>query len=397
MIMNENMCQAYDFIMESKNEPSYLKVMKWAISYEHNSPKPNEDGSIQDSHIGNYFSNILFKAASFAEKDCQMCLIYTGKLKSNMAYGSTKVTDLRTITIEYHVNGLEEIKYMCKSEPALLNALDRNCPPSGDAGASLLHDIAQECIRSVVMYPENDTNDRYVFHHLSTLGLQLKASPLLPKKILRTGEKNSNGKGGRIPQGSVTVFEFTVPAENLKKFNREYGIAHEQGIKVQNTVNASNEDYKFRRISNHDQWTQERTVNDDGSNTYKIATVSDFADLFVKRITELGIIDHANTKTIALTKTGKIVLSSNVKSASAKNDNEPTTAATIAFEASDFERGAKLAGALVKRYMASHPKGKAELEVDDNAQSVTITGMSKGSIEDSLEFLKSKGLTFSKM
>ena len=97
MIMNETMCQAYDYLMESKSDPDYLKVMKWAVSYEYNSPKPNEDGTPQPSHIGNYFSNILFKGASFGEKDCQCVLIYTGKIKSDMKYGSTKVTDLRTV------------------------------------------------------------------------------------------------------------------------------------------------------------------------------------------------------------------------------------------------------------------------------------------------------------
>lgn len=396
MIMNENMCQAYDYLMESKTDPSYVKVMKWAISYEHNSPKPNDDGSIQDSHIGNYFNNILFKAASFAEKDCQMCLIYTGKLKSNMAYGSTKVTDLRTVTIEYHINGLEEIKYICKSEPAIIKALDRNCPPSDDLGASLLHHMAQECIRSVVMYPENDKRDAITFHNLSTLGLQLVKSTLLPYKIRRTGEKNTAGKAKSISVGDVKTFTFTVPAENVRAFNHEIGYLNSHGIDVPNDKLNSNEKYKTLQWCEYNQWTEKRTKNDDGSVTYTIATVGNFAELFVNKILDLNIIDDVNVGSVTLTKRGEINLDSKTTSSSRKESGQ-TTSVTIAFEASDFDRGAKLSGALVKRYMASHPKGNAEINVDTNAQSVTITGMSKGSIDDALGFLKSKGLTFSKM
>lgn len=403
MIMNENMCQAYDYLMESKTDPSYVKVMKWAVSYEHNSPKPNDDGSVQDSHIGNYFNNILFRAASFTEKDCQMCLIYTGKLKSNMAYGSTKVTDLRTVTIEYHINGLEEIKYICKSEPAIIKALDRNCPPADDEGASLLHNMAQECIRSVVMYPENDKHDAITFHNLSTLGLQLVKSSLLPYKIRRTGEKNSIGKAKTIPQGTIEVFKFTVPAENVRGFNYALGRAWEHGLRVQSDSTNSNEDYKVIRCTEHNQWTQDRKINDDGSQSYTITTLGQFASVFVQQVEDQGLISDLEVLQYTLPKSGKIDLSkiggktTSGSRSSSNKESGPTTSVTIAFEASDFDRGAKLSGALVKRYMASHPKGNAEINVDTNAQSVTITGMSKGSIEDALAFLKSKGLTFSKM
>lgn len=402
--MNENMCRAYDYIMESKSDPAYVKVMKWAISYEYNSPKPDDDGNPQDSHIGNYFSNILFKGASFAEKDCQMCLIYTGKIKSNMAYGSTKVTDLRTVTIEYHINGLEEIKYACKSEPALIKALDKNVPPSAGDGPALLHELAQECVRNVVMYPENDQADKHVFHHLSTLGLQLVKSPLLPTNIIRTGEKNSVGRGGSISQGNVTAFTFTIPddIEVRKAFSRARGRANTYGIDIPNDDPHSNEDYKTLRWAERNQWTETYIENEDGSRTYTIATVGPFAELFVKGLVDNGIIDDFTTREIALNKRGEINLDGKASSAggsktSGGSKEGPTTSATIAFEANDFDRGAKLAGAMVKRYMNSHPKGNANIDVDSGNQSITLTGMSKGAIDDAITFLKNKGLTFSKM
>ena len=401
MIMNETMCQAYDYLMESKSDPDYLKVMKWAVSYEYNSPKPNEDGTPQPSHIGNYFSNILFKGASFGEKDCQCVLIYTGKIKSDMKYGSTKVTDLRTVTIEYHINGLEEIKYICKSEEPIIKALARNCPP-GNNGAAILHDIARECVRNVVMYPENDKHDKYTFHNLATLGDQLVKCPLLPNSIKRTGERNVGGQGGYKIEGKTTAFTCIVPPEKRRAFEAAYGEANRQGINVPRTKANSNEQYVTLRWAEHNKWTANRTEDENGNLIFTVATIGEFAEAFMKDLVRRGVIEDYTFKQVDISKRGEILINGNTTkksagSASKGSKEGPSTSATLAFDADSFDRGAKLSNALVKRYMSSHPKGNATLDVNQDVQSVTFNGMSKGAIDDAIAFLKSKSLTFSKM
>lgn len=97
--------EAYDNIMEAMTyEPDWVKVMKWAISIHFNSARTN-DGNLIPSHIGNYFSSIRFKNWSTnnngvqGQRPTQLTLFYEGRLKSEIARGSTTITDIRPFTI----------------------------------------------------------------------------------------------------------------------------------------------------------------------------------------------------------------------------------------------------------------------------------------------------------
>lgn len=122
----------------------------------------------------------------------------------------------------------------------------------------------------------------------------------------------------------------------------------------------------------------------------------------MKDLVRRGVIEDYTFKQVEISKRGEILINGNTTkksagSASKGSKEGPSTSATLAFDADSFDRGAKLSNALVKRYMSSHPKGNATLDVNQDVQSVTFNGMSKGAIDDAIAFLKSKSLTFSKM
>ena len=70
---------------------------------------------------------------------------------------------------------------------------------------------------------------------------------------------------------------------------------------------------------------------------------------------------------------------------------------TLAFDSASFGIGAKLTNAMVRKATLTNSRSNADIAIDDEGESVTITGMSEKDIAKITTFLDAKGIKYSKM
>jgi len=410
--------EAYDFINEAgRNEPDYVKVMKWAVSIHFNSAKTNE-GEIIPSHIGNYFSTVRFKdwASHYEPKEgrpAQLALFYQANIKHLMAHGSTTVTDTRPFTVVYAIDGINDIKSFIKGDKDIQKSLVSGQPL--ETAAASLHELAEEYVRYAKVYWKNDETDAVIVPQtkLDMFGEILKNSELYPSDVKRTGEKNTRSAGGYL--GPATGYVYIVPADKVRELN---AIRKTDGSntfkKPLTTLDADGNPKEVFSPGNTDTFARKQS---DGNWLCGISTHNDYAKLYVQRLQDEGIIDGFKQVNL-LGKKGnpiqggirsiiedpdKLAAASGEKVTKTRKSGETMAAAggstsvTIASDAKDFERIKKLTDMAVKAYLLSHPKADTTVDADDELQTVKIAGMSPGAIDQHIAFLKKKNLEFTQM
>ena len=70
---------------------------------------------------------------------------------------------------------------------------------------------------------------------------------------------------------------------------------------------------------------------------------------------------------------------------------------TLAFDSASFGIGAKLTNAMVRKAALANSRSIADISIDDDAESVTITGMTEKDVAKIIAFLDAKGIKYSKM
>ena len=70
---------------------------------------------------------------------------------------------------------------------------------------------------------------------------------------------------------------------------------------------------------------------------------------------------------------------------------------TLAFDTESFGIGAKLTNAMVRKATLANSRSTADISIDDDAESVTITGMAEKDVAKIIAFLDAKGIKYSKM
>ena len=405
--------EAYDNIMEAMtHEPNWVKVMKWAVSIHFNSAHTN-DGNLIPSHIGNYFSTIRFKNWTTnnngvqGQRPTQLALFYEGRLKSEIAHGSTTITDIRPFTIVYAIDGKDEINMTIKTDKDLMKSLETGTPNFSKI-AETLHDLAQNCVRYAMVYWKNEAHDALVVKgtQLEQFGEILKNSDLAPTSVLRDGSKKG-GKGtpGYIqPQGYV----FTVPADKVKEARAFISKCNWYGG-VETEVTDENGHTNTKKIGWGSSTEFPTKTLEDGSMLCGISSHNEFATVMVDKLKKMGVIENDKVDTVSLLtpngnqKSGGVTA---VVDKIAKGESPATAAAsssgkkvpvTLAFDSDSFGIGAKLTNAMVRKATLTNSRSNADIAIDDEGESVTITGMSEKDIAKITTFLDAKGIKYSKM
>lgn len=404
--------EAYDNIMEAMTyEPDWVKVMKWAISIHFNSARTN-DGNLIPSHIGNYFSSIRFKNWSTnnngvqGQRPTQLTLFYEGRLKSEIARGSTTITDIRPFTIVYAIDGKDEINMTIKTDEDLMKCLETGTP--NFKIVKTLHDLAQNYVRYAMVYWKNEAYDALVVKgtQLEQFGEILKNSDLAPTSVLRNGSKKG-GKGtpGYIqPQGYV----FTVPADKVKEARAFISKCNWYGG-VETEVTDENGYTNTKKIGWGTSTEFQTKTLEDGSMLCGISSHNEFATVMVDKLKNMGVIENDKVDTVSLLtpngnqKSGgvtavldKIANGESLATAAASSSGKKVPV-TLAFDSASFGIGAKLINAMVRKATLTNSRSNADIAIDDESESVTITGMSEKDIAKITTFLDAKGIKYSKM
>ena len=404
--------EAYDNIMEAmSHEPGWVKVMKWAVSIHYNSPHTDE-GELIPSHIGNYFSTIRFKNWSTNNnpiqglRPTQLALYYEGRLKSEIAHGSTTITDVRPFTIMYAIDGKDEINMTIKTDKDFAKAVETGTPNLSKM-APELHSLAQNCVRYAAVYWKNEAHDALVVKgsQLEQFGEILKNSTLAPTSVLRDGsKKGGNGTGG---YNQSSGYIFTVPADKAKMVRDFVSKCNWQGGLVTKVTdeNGREAEKKFGWGTNVD--FPMKTL-EDGSILCGISSISEFAPQMVKAIMDMGGIENDKVDKVSLLTDKGNPKAGGIKAIVDKiaNGESPAVAGssatkkvpvTLAFDSDSFGIGAKLTNAMVRKATLANSRSNADISIDDEAESVTITGMSEKDVAKIIAFLDAKGIKYSKM
>ena len=404
--------EAFDNIMEAmSHEPNWVKVMKWAVSIHFNSPH-TDDGQLIPSHIGNYFSTIRFKNWSTnnnpaqGQRPTQLALYYEGRLKSEIVHGSTTITDVRPFTIMYAIDGKDEINSVIKDNKAFLKALETGTPNFSKM-APELHDLAQNCVRYAMVYWKNDAHDALIVKgsQLERFGEILKDSNLAPTSVLRDGSKKGGVGSGKYinPQGYV----FTVPADKVKVARDFISQCNWYGG-VETEVTDENGHTSKKKIGWGTSTEFPTKTLEDGSMLCGVSSHNEFANVVINKLLDMGVIENDKVDKVSLLTDGgrqkaggmnavinKIANGDSPDAASSGSSKKPPV--TLAFDSDSFGIGAKLTNAMVRKATLANSRSTADISIDDDAESVTITGMAEKDVAKIIAFLDAKGIKYSKM
>lgn len=400
--------EAYDFLSEaSRNEPNYVKIMKWAISIHFNSPKPDADGTPQTSHIGNWFDTVRFKdwLSDFEPNEgrpVQLAITYDAALKGTVLHGSSKVDTRTTYTVIYGIDGIPEIKQAIKTDPDLQKSLEKD-QPTKDAAASL-HELAETYVRYAQFYFGNklDTPELTVPQtRLPMLGVILQNSELLPKSIRRTGEKGEKKTAGYT--GPSVGYIYTVPADRQRLMNAQFNLLGE----LRKQLTEIGPDGKERTVYKPGGADEYSYRDENGDRVCGIATNGSYGRLFVQRLQDEGIIDGFKQVSL-LNNKGEVgrggirrVMDKKPDNAAAGSGRKASTgpkaaAITFACDSAAFADMTRLANRMVTGYNAQN-NGNASVTSDNDAESITVNGLNKKTIDQLVTIFDRRGFKYSKM
>ena len=397
--------EAYDYLSEAaRNEPDYVKVMKWAISIHFNSPKPGNDGNPQPSHIGNWFDTVRFSDwfSNFEPKEgrpVQLALCYDAALKATVLHGSSKVDTKTSYTVVYGIDGIPEIKQEIKNNLDLQKSLEKGQPTMDAAGT--LHELAENNVRYAQFYfgPKLDRPELTVPQtKLHMLGTILKNSELLPKSVRRTGEKNSKGIGGYM--GTGTGYIYTMPADKQRLKNSLMDLFGN----FRKPLTEIGPDGKERDVYKPG-GTDEYSYRDGNGNLVcGIASNGSYAKLYVQRLKDEGVIDSF-TKVSLLNDKGEVARGGirrvmdkmqNGNDTPKGNTGKKSGTVTFACDSAAFTDIVRLVNRMITGYNAQNNR-PATVTTDDNAESVTVNGADKKTIDQLVAIFDRRGFKYSKM
>lgn len=404
--------EAFDNIMEAmSHEPGWVKVMKWAVSIHFNSPHTDE-GQLIPSHIGNYFSTIRFKNWSTnnnpaqGQRPTQLALYYEGRLKSEIAHGSTTISDIRPFTIMYAIDGKDEINSVIKDNRAFIKALETGTPNFSKL-APELHSLAQNYVRYAMVYWRNDAHDALIVKgtQLDRFGEILKDSTLAPTSVLRDGSKKGSAGTGKYinPQGYI----FTIPADKVKVARNFISQCNWYGG-IETEVTDANGHTNKKKIGWGASTEFPTKTLEDGSMLCGISSHNEFANAVIDKLLNMGVIENDKVDKVSLLTDGGRPKAGGMNAIVNKiaNGDSPDAASsgsskklpvTLAFDSASFGIGAKLTNAMVRKAALANSRSIADISIDDDAESVTITGMSEKDVAKIIAFLDAKGIKYSKM
>ena len=418
---------AYDYISETvSHEPNYVKLAKWAISVHFNSGA-SVDGDQQTpmpSRIGYYFSTIRFKnwVSNYEPevgKFAPLALFYDCNYKTYV--GKQEVEDNRKFTIVYAVGDLEGLKDEIKENPVIAKCFkgdepaltfDRDLPGE-------LHRIAEEHVFYAKFYWKNDEQDSLIIgqSRLPNLGSIIKNSEFATGKSEVFRDRQARGKKNdfRYSSGLYTVLPLSQKREFFTKISYLYANAPYLEVKVKDDTAKDG----FRTIHGpRTGYSQITNVDDPDTNKLYIGVSPDTYGTAIRyKMEQEGFCNFDDWKEVSLmNKSGtgvrKVCLGTSplkeaIKEiAFGKSDSNTTKSGkaapraagpvTFACDSASFARITQMANRMVAAYNSEH-KTTAVANVNNNNESITLSGLSAKALEQFTEILNKRGMKYSKM
>lgn len=406
--------QAYEYINEvASHEQNHIKLIKWAISVHFNSAagegEENERVTIP-SRIGYYFSTIRYKdyvinyEPKITGKFAQLALFYT--CNYNRIVGTKQQTvDKRQFTIVYAIGDVVGLKDEIKHNPTIRKCFEKDDPAPNffdPKFKSEMHRIAEEYVLYAKFYWKNDDADALIVWQkdLPNLGEIIKKSDFAVASSPNFRNKTPGVR--QIDNGPRSALYITIPLDKKREFlskivysNMTYGINHRPIPTTYDDVEhnklyiaVTKNDYfdKLRQkieeegFAKADSWTEISLMNASGKTVRK--------DLWGCSAIKQVLMGMANG---TLGSTGR-------KPNSRGEESTPRLAkeTTLACDSASFERIAQMASRIVNMYNADH-KTNANVEANDEAESLTITGLSQKALDTLISALDKRGFKYTKM
>lgn len=405
--------QAYEYINEvSSHEQNYIKLIKWAISVHFNSAagegEDNEYTTIP-SRIGYYFSTIRYKdyMVNYEPKNggkfAPLALFYNCNYKTLV--GKQQVEDKRQFTIMYAIGDVSGLKDEIKNNPTIRKCFEKDEPTPNffdQKFKSEMHRIAEEYVLYVKFFWKNDDTDALIVWQkdLPNLGNIIKNSDFATGKTAKFRNKTPGVR--QINNGPRSALYITIPLDKKREFLTKiiypitnYGITHKPiptiyddvkhnkmyiGITPNEFNNKLRQQIEEEGFANANSWTEISLMNASG----KSLRHDTWGCSALKQV----LIEIANG---TLNSSGR-------KINSRGEDSTPRLAkdTTIACDSASFERIAQMADRVVNMYNADH-KTTANVEANDEAESLTITGLSQKALDTFISTLDKRGFKYTKM